>query len=144
MLQDIWYFPIIFPDSPVISVYFTLFCPINISFLAAHSHLLNSSFTLAFVICGSLFDVLSFPSGNCLSLNPCPILFFTHFSPHHWGDLLPSAGSSNAVSSAGAMRRSTTAPTWGSNPRRWRSRHQSYKLKVLLWPALPSSSPSKR
>lgn len=59
--------------------------------------------------------------------------------------LLSSVASSNAPSRAATMRRSTTAPTWGSSPRRWRSRRQNYNtMNISLWPALPSSSPSRR
>lgn len=100
--------------------------PIIILFLPAHSQLLLSSFVLVFVLCVSSFFVL-FPLNSDWGLFvPCPT--FPHFPVVI---CCPSVGSSNAVSGANTMRRSTTAPIWGSNPRRRRSRHQNYKTKIF-------------
>lgn len=75
-----------------------------------------------------------------------PLFFpFYPLPPLCSGHLLSSVASSNATSHAATMRRSTTAPTWGSSPRRWRSRCQNYNTKnISLWPALPSSSSYRR
>lgn len=54
-----------------------------------------------------------------------PLCYISVFSPLP----RPSVGSSNAVSDAIIMRRSTTVPIWGSNPRRWRSRRQNNNIK---------------
>lgn len=90
--------------------------------------------------------MLSFPFSNSVSLffisHSFPNLFFPFL---HSGHLLSSVASSSAPSHAATMRRSTTAPTWGSSPRRWRSRHQNYNtMNISLWPALSSSSSLSR
>lgn len=154
-LPSLGHFLITFHDSSIVSVYFILFCPIIILFLPTHSQLLLSFFVLVFVLCVSslLFYPLSTPYGDSLSFNPLFYFIFHCFStafprptfPHFPVVICcPSVGSSNAVSRADTMRRSTTVPTWGFNPRRRRSRQQNYKTKrfhsgLFSPPPLPPS-----
>lgn len=63
----------------------------------------------------------------------CQTAFLSHLSSFLFPVVMwcLSVGSSNAVSGARTMRRSTTRHIWGSNPRRWRSMHQIYNIKIL-------------
>lgn len=129
------------------SNYLCLLCP-----ALSCNHFIPSSSLSSVLLCSCvlpsvsplLFCPLNFSSYLLIPfLFPFLIVFFLFYlSP-----LLhcPSVGSSSAVSGAHTMRRSTTVPIWGSNPRRRRSRPQNYNIRYMsLWPVLPSSSPSKR
>lgn len=106
-------------------------------FLCFHSDITISSFPTLLGAHISIFQLslclFYFPLSTSSILSLCS------------GHLLSSVASSNAPSRAATMRRSTTAPNWGSSPRRWRSRRQNYNTtNISLWPALPSSYPSRR
>lgn len=75
-------------------------------------------------LCDAPICVL-FPFLSSSPLSGNPLCYISVFSPLP----RPSVGSSNAVSDAIIMRRSTTVPIWGSNPRRWRSRRQNNNIK---------------
>lgn len=133
------HFLIIFHDSPIISIYFAMLFPIIILFFPAHSQLLLSSFVLVFILCVSSFFVL-FPLNSDWGLL-FPVLPFLTFL--WWSVALVWVLQTQRAAPTlwdGVLPRPFGGPTLGGGEAGIRTLNKN----IWFWPALPSSSPSKR